>query len=82
MLKIPYYDNPGGFLSVTVKIRYQSNIFVVDEQNYRSYKSGKSFGYHGGFFDKSPVKITVQGAGRWYLIVEDGSGGSYQYHWS
>ena len=65
MVSIPYYDNPGGLLSVIIKLHYQANVFLLDEKNYQAYQSGKSFGYHGGFFDKTPVKITVQGTDSW-----------------
>ncbi|MFK4973685.1 DUF1883 domain-containing protein [Lactococcus garvieae] len=81
-MKIPYYDNPGGPLTVTVKLRHQSNVFLVDEQNYRRYRSGNKFTYFGGNYRNTPVRITVNGQGRWYLIVDNGSGEPYQYGWS
>jgi hypothetical protein len=50
---------------------------LVNEINYQKYTSGQSFDYFGGHYTKSPVTISVHGAGRWYLIVN--GGGQYQY---
>lgn len=81
-MNIPYYDNPGGSLTVTVQLQHQSDVFLVDEQNYQRYRSGRNFTYFGGNFSRTPVRITVNGVGRWYLIVDNGSGERYQYRWS
>lgn len=80
-MSIPYYDNPGGTLGVSVKLNYASDVFLVDQANYNAYISGGRFTYFGGHYTKSPVKINVSGAGRYYLIVNDDSGSSYQYSW-
>ncbi|WP_270220148.1 DUF1883 domain-containing protein [Lactococcus lactis] len=81
-MQIPYCDNPGGPLTVTVHLQHRADVFLVDEQNYRNYKSGHNFRYFGGNATKTPVTITVNGPGRWYLIVDNGSGESYRYQWS
>ncbi|MCT0068226.1 DUF1883 domain-containing protein [Lactococcus lactis subsp. lactis] len=81
-MDIPYYDNPGGSLTVTVELLHQSNVFLVDSVNYQKYISGSAFNYFGGNYSQTPVNITVNGAGRWYLIVDNGSGERYQYRWS
>lgn len=80
-MNIPYYDNPGGSLGVSVKLSYASDVFLVDQANYNAYVSGGSFTYSGGHYTQSPVRINVSGAGRFYLIVNDDSGSGYQYSW-
>lgn len=76
MVKIPYADTDGP-LSVEVHLKHAANVFLVDSLNYRKYKSGQRFKYFGGEARKTPVNISVNGPGRWYLIVE--GGGQYRY---
>lgn len=76
MAQIPYADTQGS-LSVEVQLTHAADVFLVDSSNFRKYKSGQSFKYFGGHYTRTPVHISVEGAGRWYLIVR--CGGRYQY---
>lgn len=76
MLKIPYSDC-HGHLSVEVHLQHAADVFLVDSYNFQKYKSGQRFKYYGGYFNRTPVHITVEGTGRWYLIVK--GGGQYKY---
>jgi hypothetical protein len=76
MTNIPYADTNDS-LTVEVQLQYASDVFLVDSTNYRKYTSGQSFKYYGGNYTRSPVVISVNGAGRWYLIVR--GSGQYQY---
>lgn len=76
MAQIPYADTDGN-LSVEVHLKHAADVFLVDSLNYQKYTSGQSFKYFGGHYTKTPVRINVSGAGRWYLIVV--GGGQYQY---
>ncbi|MFT8412130.1 MAG: DUF1883 domain-containing protein [Schleiferilactobacillus perolens] len=80
-MQVPYVDNPGGQVSVKVELHHSANVFLVDEMNYRLYQEGADFKYYGGHYDQTPVTISVSGPGRWYLIVDNGSGEQYQYQW-
>jgi len=75
-IQIPYADC-NGHLSVEVQLKNAADVFLVDSTNYQRYNSGQEFKYFGGHYTKTPVTISVQGTGRWYLIVRDG--GEYQY---
>jgi len=77
MAQIPYADS-NGHLSVKVELRHAANVYLVDSANYRRYTSGQRYDYFGGHYTKTPVTISVQGAGRWYLIV-DNNGEQYSY---
>lgn len=77
MAQIPYADS-NGRLSVKVELQHAADVFLVDSNNYRKYTSGQSFDYFGGHYTQTPVTISVQGAGRWYLIV-DNNGEQYRY---
>ncbi|XLP22358.1 DUF1883 domain-containing protein [Bacillus toyonensis] len=76
MTQIPYADT-NGRLSVEVTLRHAADVFLVDSSNYRRYTSGQRFKYFGGHYTQTPVHISVEGAGRWYLIVR--GGGQYNY---
>ena len=80
MTKVPYYDS-NGFVSVTVQLQHAANVFLVNQQNFNAYQAGRSFEYVGGFYDHTPVHITANGVGRWYLIVDNGSSEQYSYRW-
>lgn len=77
MAQIPYADS-NGHLSVKVELKHAANVYLVDSTNYSRYTSGQRYDYFGGHYTKTPVTISVQGAGRWYLIV-DNNGEQYSY---
>lgn len=79
MVKIPYADS-NGILNVEVSLKNAADVFLVDSNNYKKYNSGQKFKYFGGHYDKTPVNITVEGSGRWYLIVENGGRYSYRFY--
>lgn len=75
MNKIPYAVS-NGHLTVEVHLKNAADVFLVDSINYRKYNSGQQFKYFGGHYTRTPVTISVEGVGRWYLIVR---GGQYKY---
>lgn len=78
-MKIPYADT-NGRLTAEVHLNNQANVFLVDDHNYRKMNSGQSFNYYGGFYKRTPVSISINKPGRWYLIVE-GSDYKYRFYW-
>ncbi|ATO43384.1 DUF1883 domain-containing protein [Loigolactobacillus coryniformis] len=80
-MEIPYYDNPSGQLSVRVELQHTADVYLLDQSNFNAKQAGRDFRYFGGNYSQTPVNITVTGAGRWYLIVDNGSGESYKYQW-
>lgn len=76
MTRVPYVDS-NGRLSVEVELRHAADVFLVDQNNFRKYQSGQSFDYFGGHYSRTPVRINVNGVGRYYLIVR--GGGQYRY---
>lgn len=79
MVQIPYADSQGH-LTVEVELSYAADVFLVDSVNFQRYKSGSRFTYYGGHYTTSPVRISVQGTGRWYLIVRGGGQYRYQFY--
>lgn len=76
MTQIPYAQS-NGTLTVEVHLQHAADVFLVDQNNFNKYQSGREFRYFGGHYTRTPVRITVEGIGRWYLIVN--GGGRYQY---
>ncbi len=75
MTQIPYAES-NGILSVEVMLKNAADVFLVDSSNFQKYKSGRQFKYYGGHYTQTPVRISVSGNGRWYLIV---LGSDYKY---
>lgn len=76
MAQVPYADSNGS-LSVEVHLQHAADVFLVDSSNFQNFKSGRRFKYFGGHYTRTPVRISVDGVGRWYLIVQ--GGGRYEY---
>ena len=76
MTEFPYAYSTGK-LSVEVWLQCASDVWLVDERNFQRFRSGQEFRYHGGRCTYTPVRITVLGCGRWYLVVR--GNGKYQY---
>lgn len=76
MAQIPYADTNGS-LSVEVQLQHAADVYLVDSINYQHMNAGRRYTYYGGHYTRTPVHISVQGAGRWYLIVR--GGGQYKY---
>lgn len=76
MAQVPYAES-NGRLSVEVELQHASDVFLVDQHNFSKYQSGQSFEYYGGHYKRTPVRISVDGVGRYYLIVR--GGGRYRY---
>lgn len=77
MAQVPYADS-NGHLTVKVDLKHAADVFLVDSMNFHRYESGQGFKYFGGHYTRTPVTISVQGSGRWYLIVKN-NGEQYSY---
>jgi hypothetical protein len=48
---------------------------VMDDLNFQSYQAGRAYRYYGGYFTRSPARISVP-AGSWNVVVDlAGAGG-------
>ncbi|MBL1226582.1 DUF1883 domain-containing protein [Enterococcus sp. BWR-S5] len=79
MAKIPYADS-SGTLSVRVELKHAADVFLVDSSNYQKMNAGQKYTYFGGHYTKTPVTISVNGSGRWYLIVRGSGQYKYQFY--
>jgi hypothetical protein len=39
-MDIPYYDNPGGQLSVKVELQHIADVYLVDQANFNAIEDG------------------------------------------
>lgn len=76
LIEFPYAYSTGR-LSVEVWLQCASDVYLVDERNFKRFQSGQAFRHHGGHYTHTPVRISILGYGRWYLIVR--GNGQYQY---
>jgi hypothetical protein len=79
MSQIPY-ANSNGRLSVDVQLQHAADVFLVDSTNFQRYQSGQDFNYYGGRYTRTPVTISVNGTGRWYLIVQGSAQYKYRFY--
>lgn len=61
---------------VTVTLRQQANVLLLDSSNYRTYAAGRGgrYKYFGGLMKKSPARIVVPANGHWFLAIDLGGG--------
>lgn len=62
--------DPGDVVRVTLD--KQANVLLLDALNFRKYKNGQSYHYHGGLAKRSPVDLVPPHAGNWYVVVDRG----------
>ena len=58
--------------AVTVALDNRANVMLLDDENYRKYRSGKSFRYHGGSSNAATVTLEAPHPGTWHLVVDLG----------
>ncbi len=68
-LKFPLGNRQGGTL-VRVDLQgVESDVFLVDASNLRSFERGQDFRFKGGHFKTSPVQLPIPSAGDWTAVV-------------
>lgn len=66
------YLNEGDI--VVVDCDYQCNVMLTDDINFRRYRNGGGFDYHGGFYERLPARIPVPDTGYWNITLDLGGG--------
>jgi hypothetical protein len=49
-----------------------ANVLVMDDNNFRNFKSGSNYQYAGGHYTQSPAVIRPPLPGRWNVVVNLG----------
>lgn len=80
MTQIPYAHS-NGHLTVKVDLKHAAEVYLVDQHNFSRYQSGLDYAGYGGYYTETPVVLNAEGAGRWYLIVNnDGEYYNYSFY--
>ncbi|MDB5524876.1 MAG: Domain of uncharacterized function [Rhizobium sp.] len=57
---------------VIVQCSHQCNVFVMDDENFVSYRKRQKFTFFGGHFTHFPAKVAVPGDGNWNTVLDLG----------
>ena len=52
----------------------QANVLLMDDSDYSSYQSGRSYHYYGGFFTHFPARLAPPRSGYWNVVLNLGGG--------
>lgn len=55
-----------------VTLDHQANVLLMDDMNFNNYRAGRSFRYHGGWYEQSPVHLRPPHHGHWHVVVDLG----------
>lgn len=61
----------GTIVTVTLSGN-AANVRLLDDSNFRSYRSGRQHRYYGGHVTRSPVQFRIPRDGRWHVAVDLG----------
>ncbi len=75
-LRFPLNQQSAGRVVEATLSGVESDVFLVDPPNLRSFELGQSFQYHGGHYKQSPIRLRVPRAGDWTAVVVPGAGGT------
>lgn len=59
---------------VVVNSSHQCNVLLMDDYNFRCYRSRGRFHHYGGFYKMFPVRIGVPHSGHWNVVIDLGGG--------
>jgi hypothetical protein len=69
-----YYDlnQLRGGETLEVVLDAAANVRLMDDHNFREYKSGRQHSYYGGYVTTSPYRLGVPHGGHWNLAIDLG----------
>jgi hypothetical protein len=70
-MAVVYSFNAKEGQSVKANLVRQSEVLLVDDENYEKRKLGLDYKAVGGHFTSSPALIPVPRPGLWHLVIED-----------
>ncbi len=71
--------NAKGGEIVQVELSSQAHVYLLDDENYKNYKTAREYKSLGGLATISPYKIIVPQSGHWNLVVDlEGFAGTFE----
>lgn len=64
------WPNIGPEDTIEVTLDRQANVQLMDDMNYRKYKTGQTYKFFGGTQVKSPAHLSPPHRGKWNLAVD------------
>jgi hypothetical protein len=68
-LKFDLGQQNAGAMAIATLSGVESDVFIVDSLNLTNFEQGRSYNYHGGHYNQSPIRLQVPSSGHWYLVV-------------
>ena len=65
--------------TVALTIDRQCDVFLVDDSNFSSFRSGRGFRYSGGAQKLKSVRITAPHSGHWHLVLIPAPGNTVHF---
>ena len=66
---------------VEVELDRQANVMLLDSANFQNYQNGRNFNYIGCHAKVSPVRLSPDRDGTWYIVIDlGGAGGTIKYN--
>ena len=62
----------GGETVVVTLRGNAANVRLMDSSAFSSFKRGAQHKYHGGHYNRSPVRLQIPRAGHWYVVIDLG----------
>lgn len=64
--------NAGPDNLIQIELDRQANVLLMDDANFNSYRSGRSYRYFGGLATRAPVTLVPPHTGHWHVVVNLG----------
>jgi hypothetical protein len=74
-MKFTHYDLGNvsqGRTAVVSLSGSAANVLLLDDLNFRRYRSGQQYNYKGGYVTQSPYRVTVPSSGHWHVVINLG----------
>lgn len=77
---VHYREHMSGGDAAIVNCSHQCNVRLMDDNNFRLFKSGRRHEYYGGFYERLPARISVPCTGYWNVVIDLGGGSASIRH--
>lgn len=58
---------------IEVDIDQSTKVKFMTAREFKAYKQGRTYSFHGGLFEESPVRFVVPFDSNWHVVVEKGT---------
>jgi hypothetical protein len=70
-LNYEVWTKPGDVIQV-ILTGSAANVLLLDDANFESYRTGRTFRYYGGYYENSPVLLSSPSPGKWHVVIDTG----------